>query len=254
MYKALIIDDEEPAQIAISKQGHWHHYSIELPYTASDGEDGLQLMRETHPNIVFVDMNMPIMNGCEFLEIAKNEFPDCKCIVISGYDKFAYAQQAIRCGAIDYLLKPIDEKLLNCAIEKALKAINPDNDCSNTNAIAEITDSDDVIQIIKDYVDKHYCEDIKLSDFECKYNYSGAYLTSLFRSAYGYSLYEYILKLKMERAQVLLKNPNIKIQEISERLSYSDNHYFSKAFKNYFNMSPSQYRDYILMSHDNDDL
>lgn len=113
MYKSLIIDDEKPVQIAISKLGKWHHYNIKIPETAANGEQGLKIMREIHPSVVFVDMNMPIMDGCSFLNIASKEFPDCKFIVVSGYDSFSYAHQALRCGAIDYLLKPIEEKSLN---------------------------------------------------------------------------------------------------------------------------------------------
>ena len=113
MYKSLIIDDEKPVQIAISKLGRWHKYNIKMPELANNGAQGLKVMREIHPSIVFVDMNMPIMDGCSFLNVASKEFPKCKFIVVSGYDSFNYAQEALRCGAIDYLLKPIEEEALS---------------------------------------------------------------------------------------------------------------------------------------------
>lgn len=116
MLKALIIDDEKPVQIAVSKLGRWSYYGIEPPATAVNGKDGLSCMRELHPDVVFVDMNMPVMDGCTFLEKAHHEFPDSQYIVISGYDEFHYAQQALRFGACDYLLKPIEENALNSAI------------------------------------------------------------------------------------------------------------------------------------------
>ena len=68
MFKALIIDDERPVQIAVSKLGRWSYYGIEPPATAINGKDGLSCMRELHPDVVFVDMNMPVMDGCTFLE------------------------------------------------------------------------------------------------------------------------------------------------------------------------------------------
>lgn len=76
MLKALIIDDEKPVQIAVSKLGRWSYYGIEPPATAVNGKDGLSCMRELHPDVVFVDMNMPVMDGCTFLEKAHHEFPD----------------------------------------------------------------------------------------------------------------------------------------------------------------------------------
>ena len=103
MYKALIIDDEKPVQIAIQKLGNWKYYGIEPPRLAVNGRDGLAAMREFHPDIVFVDMNMPVMDGVSFLQAASGEFPDSQYVVVSGYDQFSYAQQALHYGACEYL-------------------------------------------------------------------------------------------------------------------------------------------------------
>lgn len=249
MYKALIIDDEKPVQIAISKLGKWHHYNIQTPEIASNGEQGLKIMREIHPSIVFVDMNMPIMDGCSFLEIASKEFPDCKFIVVSGYDSFTYAHNALRCGVIDYLLKPIEEKALSGAIEKAISMLSDSDYPYEQPASTKPLSPAEMVQDIREYIESNYCQNFKLSVFEEKYHFSAAYLTKLFRSTYGYSIYEYVLKMRMERAKELLENPDIKILDIAERLGYADNHYFSKAFKNYYEISPSQYRnDYLSHS------
>ena len=112
MYKALIIDDEKPVQIAIQKLGKWKYYGIEPPRLAVNGRDGLQAMREFHPEIVF-------------LQTASEEFPDSQYVVVSGYDQFSYAQQALHYGACEYLLKPVEEDALNGAIEKAILRIDP---------------------------------------------------------------------------------------------------------------------------------
>lgn len=242
MYKSLIIDDEKPVQIAISKLGKWHHYNIKPPEIASNGSQGLQIMREIHPSIVFVDMNMPIMDGCTFLNIASKEFPDTKFIVVSGYDSFSYAHQALRCGVIDYLLKPIEEQALDDAIEKALTLLSDSTSLPEAESSLESLSSEEIVEGIRDYIESNYCQNFKLSLFEEKYHFSAAYLTKLFRSMYGYSIYEYVLKIRMERAKKLLENPDIKILDIAERLGYTDNHYFSKAFKNYYHISPTQYR------------
>ena len=75
MYKALIIDDEKPVQIAIQKLGHWKYYHTDPPHLAVNGKDALNAMREFHPDLVFVDMNMPVMDGASFLMKASQEFP-----------------------------------------------------------------------------------------------------------------------------------------------------------------------------------
>ena len=65
MWKTLIIDDEKPVRIAISKLGKWSHFQIEPPLMASNGKEALTIMREIHPDLVFVDMSMPIMDGID---------------------------------------------------------------------------------------------------------------------------------------------------------------------------------------------
>lgn len=246
MYKSLIIDDEKAVQIAVNKLGRWNQYHIDPPETANNGAQGLKIMHEIHPSIVFVDMNMPVMDGCSFLTTASKEFPDCKFIVISGYDSFSYVHQALLCGAIDYLLKPIEEKSLNAAIEKALSQLSPDLTPPVSLASPKELSQGDIAQNIRKYIENNYSRNFRISVFEKEYHFSSAYLTKIFRSVYGYSIYEYVLKLRMERAKELLENPDIKILDISERLGYADNHYFSKAFKKYYHISPSQYRsDYL---------
>lgn len=69
MWKTLIIDDEKPVRIAISKLGKWSHFQIEPPLMASNGKEALTIMREIHPDLVFVDISMPIMDGIDISTI-----------------------------------------------------------------------------------------------------------------------------------------------------------------------------------------
>ena len=241
MYKALIVDDEKPVQIAILKLGNWNQYHILPPDTAGNGKEALQAMRELHPDLVFVDMQMPIMNGTEYLQKAAAEFPKTQYIIVSGYDDFKYAQSAIKYGACDYLLKPIVKEELNAAIERALLRIQPLAALGESETQSDVP-PEEVIRIIKDYIDKNYNTNIKISMFTERYFFSREYLSRLFKKEYGCGIYNYVQEVRMQRAKDLLLNPDIRIQTISERLGYADNNYFSKAFKNYYGMSPSQFR------------
>ncbi|QGQ96459.1 response regulator [Paenibacillus psychroresistens] len=95
---------------------------------------------------------------------------------------------------------------------------------------------------IKEYIHNHYFETIKISLFTQKYFLSREYLMKLFKQEFGYGIHEYIQKVRMEKAKELLNDSNLKIQTISEMLGYSDKNYFSKAFKNYYQISPSDSR------------
>ncbi|MFC4102537.1 response regulator transcription factor [Paenibacillus xanthanilyticus] len=95
---------------------------------------------------------------------------------------------------------------------------------------------------VRDYIDRYYFEDIKISMFTEKYYLSREYLMKLFKQQYGVGIHEYMQKVRMDKAKELLGDPALKIQEISEMLGYKDKNYFSKAFRNYFGLSPSDYR------------
>ncbi len=241
MYKALIVDDEKAVQIAVCKLGKWHTYHVDTPSLASNGKEGLYAMRELRPNIVFIDMQMPVMDGIEFLKNAKKEFPDAMYIVISGYDDFYYAQNSIKLGAIDYILKPIMEEELNTSIKKAVSLLNPNMDFAAGGEEQSIS-AGEVAAIIKDYIDKNYNQNLRLSYFSDKYYFSKEYLSKIFKANYNIGIYEYVLEIRMERAKELLLDGSLKIQWISDRLGYADSNYFSKAFRTCCGMTPSQFR------------
>ena len=246
MFQALIIDDEKPVRTAITALGDWKKYQISQLHYATNGKEGIACMRELHPEFVFVDMHMPLMNGIEFLEQAKRDFPASKYIVVSGYDEFHYAQAAIKNGAVDYILKPINSEDLNVAIERAFVQLGGRLDGQSYESGAHPLAPGEVIEIIRDYVEKNYATDIKISMFSEKYFFSREYLSKLFKKQYGIGIYEYALKLRMDRAKALLLDNSIQIQEISDRLGYSNNNYFSKAFKNYYGISPTDYRESLM--------
>ncbi len=244
MYKALIIDDEKPVIKAITALGEWTIHNIEQPYTASNGQEGMQSMYEIKPDIVFVDMQMPVMNGVTFLQKTAHEFPSTQFIVVSGYDEFEYAQESIKHGVIDYILKPITKETVENAITKACSILSGATNKETTQSYNdENISADQVVEMIKYYLEKNYCNDISISMFSDKYYFSKEYLSKLFKKKYGYGIYEFALNIRMERAKELLQNKDIFIKDISDRLGYSNSNYFSKAFKNYYNISPTDFRE-----------
>lgn len=243
MYKALIIDDEKPVRTAITALGHWDKWKVASPDYARNGKEGLQALRSQRYHIVFVDMNMPVMTGIQFLELASEEFRDIQYIVISGYDDFYYAQTAIKTGAIDYLLKPVVERELENALKKAVFALRTKGYDSADFSREEMLPPDQAALSLKEYLETHYAEKINLTALSERFFFSREYLCKIFKKKYGLGIYQYITQVRMEKAKSLLLDPNLQIQQISERLGYSDNNYFSKAFRNYCNISPSEFRE-----------
>ena len=243
MYKSLIIEDEKPVHRVINALGQWFELGISMPDSAYNGSSGLCAMREIKADIVFLDMQMPLMNGINFLKTAVPEFPKTKFIVVSGYDEFTYTKIAIQYHVLDYLLKPIVEGELNSALEKARDLLDAENNIIRKNSL-EFSDvsTEMLAQAVKGYLDKNYSQGIQLSELSHYFHFSKEYISKLFKRKYNTRIYEYVLNLRMARAKELLLDDNLQIQEISERLGYMDNNYFSKAFRNFYGFSPSEFK------------
>ncbi|MFD2328132.1 response regulator [Cohnella sp. GCM10020058] len=117
MLKALIVDDEYLVRAGIRETVDWPAYGVEIVGDASNGLEGLDMALRHCPDVIITDVRMPFMNGLEFLEKIREHGLSCGVIVLSGYDEFQYAQEAIRHGADTYLLKPVDtEELANAVV------------------------------------------------------------------------------------------------------------------------------------------
>lgn len=112
MYKVMIIDDEPTIREGLKQVVDWEAYGFSIVDTATDGRNGLHKIRTYNPDLVFADIRMPGLSGIEMIQQAKTEGYSAKCIILSGYSSFSYAQQSIKLGIESYLLKPIDEQEL----------------------------------------------------------------------------------------------------------------------------------------------
>ncbi len=115
MVKLFLVEDEIVMRDGIKSQINWEKEDIEFVGEASDGELAWPMILETKPDILLTDIKMPFMDGLELSALVRKELPDTSIIILSGYDEFSYAQQAVSLGVTDYLLKPLPPgKLLEC--------------------------------------------------------------------------------------------------------------------------------------------
>ncbi len=124
MFKLLIVDDEKWIREGLSEIINWSEHQISEVRTAVDGQDAVALMKTFTPDLVISDIVMPRMSGIALITWLHENLPEVKTIMLSGFDEFGYARDALRMGASDYLLKPINENLLIEAVEKAQSQIS----------------------------------------------------------------------------------------------------------------------------------
>lgn len=122
MYGLVIADDE-----LIIRQGlmtiPWNECNIEVLGIASNGKEAYDMVREKRPDILLTDIRMPGMDGLSLIEAAKKHNPEIQAILLTGYEDFDYARDAIRLGAIGYILKPSDPEEIIESIERAKKKL-----------------------------------------------------------------------------------------------------------------------------------
>ena len=115
MLKTFLVEDEVVIREMIKKMIPWEQYGFELAGEAADGEMALPLILKSKPDLLITDIKMPFMDGLTLCRLVKKELPDIRIVILSGYDDFNYAKQAISIGVEDYLLKPITK---NAFIER----------------------------------------------------------------------------------------------------------------------------------------
>ena len=117
MYKVFLVEDEIVVREGIRKNIQWEQYGFSYEGDAPDGELALPMIRRIQPDLLITDIKMPFMDGLALSELVRKELPRTKIVIISGYDDFSFAQQAIRMGVEQYLLKPIiKEKMVELLI------------------------------------------------------------------------------------------------------------------------------------------
>lgn len=118
MVKLFLVEDEIIMRDGIKKHIDWKGEDIEFVGEASDGELAYPLILKTKPDIVVTDIKMPFMDGLQLSKMIKKDNPDVHIIILSGYDEFTYAQEAVSIGVDEYLLKPISPSNLLVSIKK----------------------------------------------------------------------------------------------------------------------------------------
>lgn len=136
MYKILVVDDMTLIRKGIIKMIDWEKLNSMFAGEAENGRKAIELIKNVNPDIIIMDMRMPEMDGTALLKYISKNSPHIQTIVISGYDDFEYAQQAIKNGSIDYILKPVNSEELNNSIKKACEVIYKNNYYTGKNKLA----------------------------------------------------------------------------------------------------------------------
>lgn len=239
MKKILIAEDEELSRLMLSKHLQKHLGADALIRTATNGREAVDVAEMLHPQLIFMDIEMPVLNGIEAAHMIHKRCPQTKIIFLTAFDRFDYAVGAMRAGGSDYLLKPLDKTVINRYLE-TVYGLPLVHDTIDTPAHkigrAPFEEQFPI------WLEINYAHDISLDQAAESMGMSTFYFSRMFRAAYDQTFLEYLSAFRMHRAAKLLTSTEISVREIALSVGYADSNYFSKVFKRMYKVTPSEYR------------
>ena len=252
MIPVMIVDDEKFVRRGIIEDTDWALIDCEVVAEASNGEEALRLAEVKRPRLVISDISMPKMNGLQLAKKLLALYPEIKVIFLSAYDEFEYARQAVRIGVSDYLLKPYDDGELEASVQRLLHTVQE----ASATGPQKVSPEDELIPLKgKEATDNRYIR-AAVEYIENNYNDSGisvgriadvlglseGHLSRLFKTEMETGINTYLTRYRIRQAMRELKDVQVKVYEVAERVGYQDIAYFSNTFKKLVGATPSDYQ------------
>lgn len=224
MIRAIIVDDEPAVGVIIKHFIAQERLPIEIVAEAVNGKQAIRLIEQELPDLIFLDIQMPIYNGLEVM----CRKPGFNYIIITAYESFSYAQQALRLGASDILLKPIDNEQLVEAVSRAIGYSFTHNTLVN--------------QVLA-HIHTNFADHIDLGELASSLGVTSSHMARTFKKHLNQGVVSYINQKRIDRAKALLKRKSIVIQDIALQVGYESVNNFYRCFKKYTGMTPMAFRN-----------
>lgn len=250
MYKLLIMDDEPQILEGMKRILDWKQYGFSRIDTCESTEVAMSKVVDLLPDVAIFDVCVGKDLGYEAIQRLNELQIPTKYVIMSGYSEFKYAQEAIRCGVKDYLLKPLDRTKLQQVIEKIIV-----EDLGGTigNISCESLNKDPVLCVSYDRLSKlvnrillmiksEYAQNITLKSVAELFQMNSTYLGQLFLKESGMKFSEYLMAYRMLLAQERIQSSDEKISSIAVSVGYNNLNYFYTHFQSFFGKSPSDLR------------
>ena len=237
--RVLLVDDEIMIREGFKRLFDWEAHDCQVVGEAADGMEALAKIDSLRPDIVIMDINIPIMNVLKVIQVSRVKHPRIAFVIVSGYDDFSFCQQALRLQITDYILKPVNyEEFGNCIDNLKISLFE-----QRVAADAEPENQEErVITGITRYIQEHLEQEVSLSVLAEEFHLNSQYISQLFKNEIGVGFLAYLTNVRMEKAKKLLISTPLSIAEVADRVGYGDYRVFTKVFKKTEGITPSQYR------------
>ncbi len=238
MYNLVIIDDEQKILDGMVNLFPWEEIGFTVAAQFTSPVKAEEYIQKNPVDVVLTDIEMPGMNGLELCSRLSKNRP-VKLVLFSSYQNYRYLRSAIQLSVVDYILKPVKySELLSCfaRIREALDG-EREKETETPRGYYEKIVADTV-----EYLNRNY-QNASLEEAAERVNLSPSYLSKIFKEKSGSSFSDTLSTIRMNKGREMLDDPQYKSYEIAYYLGYDNPKNFSRAFKAYFHMSPSEYRN-----------
>ena len=240
--RVLLVDDEIMIREGFKRLFDWEAHDCEVIGEAADGMEALSKIDLLSPDIVIMDINIPVMNGLKVIQLSRIKHPETAFVIVSGYDDFSYCREALRLKITDYILKPVNYEEFGSCIDNLKISLFK----QQISAQPEVQ-QERMISKITRYLQEHLAEEVSLTVLAEIFHLNGQYISQLFKSEIGVNFLTYLTNIRIEKAKQFLLSTSLSIAEVAEQSGYGDYRVFTKVFKKSEEITPSQYRrDFLL--------
>lgn len=245
MYKVLLVDDEIRIMQWLREAVPWQTLGYEVADICSSGLQALQYLQNHAVDVVLTDIRMPGLNGLELIRRLNETNPQVTTLILSGYNQFEYAQQAIKYGVRGFLLKPIDLEELADLLRFIKKDLSenaaPERDDAIYAQLVERFSSSKIMDVLV-YIEKNYNQDISLKSLAERFGFHPAYLGRIFKEDTHCSFNAYLHQKRIAKLKQLLEQTNLPVGQLLESVGYRNYEYFYTIFQKYEKMTFAEYR------------
>lgn len=241
MIRVIIVEDEKRARRGLKSLFPLIGDEYEIIAEAADGSIALDLIKTLRPDLVFTDIKMPIMDGMELIKKARAFGITSKFVIITAYEEFSLARQAIILGVEDYLVKPIILEDLQEVLERICDPQIKKNEIIDIGLRTRYPDVHPLILKALKEIENNYSLKINQKDLASKLGVSAEYFSYLFGREIGISFSKFLRHYRIEMAQNLLHSRSLPKEEIPYAVGFSEPKYFYKCFKEETGLSVTEF-------------
>jgi len=242
----LVVDDEYYIVQGILNYLDRDQLGFEEIYTAYSAEQARHILEKKIIDVMICDIEMPKENGLELMDWMRRQNIWVTTIVLSGHQRFDYAQTALELHCYSYILKPVTKAKLNNVLTRAVRSIQAGGAEVQPKAAEpapEVLESE-FVRTVRRYISDHLNDpELTRSSIAEAIHMNPDYLSYCFHNEFGETLTSYIIKTRIDQAKYLIKNSFMPINTICYEVGFKSVSYFYKQFKRLTGMTPQQYKE-----------